>query len=422
MLATNAFLLLIVSWAKLVIAVRRLVSNISSGFHSIRDQFDRAVLSTLGVLVATVAIVLLVSIAKGVQQDVRREVDTLGVNTLIILPGRFEGNSLFAPSLMGISYLSDDDVARIRKVPGVVDATPLSFVGAGVEYKGKKSTTAFIVATEDNWFSMRRSVAKSGKFYSAVDRDKPLLVLGEMPAQELFGDVDPVGKTVKYNGHNYTVSAVIKSKTKESSLLSQGSFDNFVYIPYGYLRKIQPTVQINRIFIETAPDREPKSLVASVDRALGARLPKDNYSVLTQEDLLKLVFKIMSILTWLIVGLTSIALFVGGVGIMVVMLMSVNERTKEIGIRRTVGAKRRDIFVQFLAESVMISVIGGSVGLAISYVVSVILAANTAIKPLITMGVIGLSFAVSIGVGAVFGLIPALRAARRDPVQSLRHE
>ncbi len=402
--------------------MRRVFVNILSGLLNIRDQLDRAALSALGVLVATVAIVLLVSIAKGVQQDVRGEVDTLGVNTLIVLPGRFEGDSLFAPSLMGVSYLADQDVERVKRVPGVVDATQLSFVGAGVEYKGKKSTTAFIVATQPSWFSMRRSVAHAGQFFDSRNSNKPVLVLGEMPAKELFGEEDPVGKKVLYNKREYEVVAVLKSKASQSSLFSQGSFDNFVYIPYTFWKEAQSKAQINRIFIETDPAREPKSMVSSVENAIGERLPKDNYSVLTQEDLLKLVFKIMSILTWLIIGLTSIALFVGGVGIMVVMLMSVNERTKEIGIRRTLGAKRTDIFAQFLAEAIFISAMGGALGLGLSYIVSVILAANTAIKPMITWGVIGLSFAVSLGVGCIFGLIPAIRASRRDPVQSLRHE
>ncbi|MBX3117728.1 MAG: ABC transporter permease [Fimbriimonadaceae bacterium] len=402
--------------------MRRTLLNILNGLSNIREQLDRAALSALGVMVATVAIVLLMSIAKGVEQDIRSEVDTLGVNTLIVLPGRFEGNSLFAPSLMGISYLSDADVARVKKVEGVVDASPVSFVGAGIEYGGKKSTTAFIVAADPEWFAMRRSELKSGRFFGAKDDAEPTIVLGDLPATELFGEVDPVGKTVHYRGSDYRVIGVLRQRDNQSSLLSQGSFDNFVYVPYSYIRKTQPSAQINRIFIETDPGREPKQLVSSVEKALGERLEKDNYSVLTQEDLLKLVFKIMSILTWLIIGLTSIALFVGGVGIMVVMLMSVNERTKEIGIRRTVGAMRSDIFSQFLAESVFIAVMGGLVGLSLSYVVSLLLASNTAIKPLITWGVVGLSFAVSVGVGGVFGLIPAIRASRRDPVESLRHE
>jgi putative ABC transport system permease protein len=174
--------------------------------------------------------------------------------------------------------------------------------------------------------------------------------------------------------------------------------------------------------VQTEPDREPKSLVRAVEAKLADHLDRENFSVLTQEDLLRLVFKLMGILTWLLTGLTSIALFVGGVGIMTVMLMSVNERAKEIGIRKTVGARRVDIFSQFMVEAVLLALMGGTVGLIISYAVCLGLYYGTPIKPMITPGIVALSFGVSVGVGTLFGLIPAMKAARKDPVESLRKE
>jgi putative ABC transport system permease protein len=185
---------------------------------------------------------------------------------------------------------------------------------------------------------------------------------------------------------------------------------------------MQPNAQINRIFIQTEPDREPRTLVKEVEKALGERLDRNTFSVLTQQDLLKLVFKLMGILTWLLTGLTSIALFVGGVGIMTVMLMSVHERTKEIGIRKAFGAKRRDIFWQFLAEALLLALVGVAAGLGVSAAACWALAKWTLLKPTITAGIVALAVSVCALVGAVFGIAPAMRAASRDPVSSLRYE
>ncbi|HVL39107.1 MAG TPA: FtsX-like permease family protein, partial [Fimbriimonadaceae bacterium] len=174
--------------------------------------------------------------------------------------------------------------------------------------------------------------------------------------------------------------------------------------------------------VQTAPDVEPRSLVKAVESALGERLERELFSVMTQQDLLRMVYRIMGILTALLAGLTAIGLVVGGVGILTVMLMSVNERAKEIGIRKTVGATRRDIFEQFLIEASTLALLGGTVGLGISALVGVVLARLTPIKPLIGPEVILLSFGVSLGVGVVAGLIPAMRAARQDPVVALRKD
>ena len=194
------------------------------------------------------------------------------------------------------------------------------------------------------------------------------------------------------------------------------------YVPYEYIRDAVPNPQLNRIMIETAPDQEPKALVASVENALSQRLSRQQFSVLTQKDLLGVVYKIFSVLTSLLVGLTSIALLVGGLGIMTVMLMSVGERAKEIGIRKTVGATQTDIFQHFLFEAIVLTILGGAVGLGISYAAATALNTFTKIRPLMSIDVITLGVGVSIVVGSVFGVAPAIRASRKNPVDALRSE
>ena len=390
--------------------------------RSLREQWQRAVLSALGITVGSTAIILLVSIAKGVQQDVSKQVSDLGVNLLIVLPGRIDESSMFAPSMIGISYLKESDVDRLRQVPGVRRAVPITFVGGGIRHKANTSPSTLVMATKPDWFQMRKMNLSKGRLFDESDLDKPVCVVGGVADKKLFPNGDGLGSDVEYNGRKYRVVGITADAKTENSLFSMGSFENVVYVPLPYMRSLNPNIQLDRIMVQTEPDREPKTLVKTVDDKLGERLDRETYSVLTQTDLLNMVFKLMGILTWLLTGLTSIALFVGGVGIMTVMLMSVNERSKEIGIRKTVGATRRDIFVQFLIEAAFLATAGGAAGLAISFVVCEALTRWTPIKPLITWPIVALSFVVCFGVGVTFGLIPAIRASRKDPVDAMRHE
>lgn len=397
-----------------------LITNLLSALAALREQRGRLLLSALGVMVGTTAIILLVSIAIGVKADVTSQVEDLGVNVLIVVPGRIEmGN--FNPNMAGQSYLTEADAERVRKVPGVLRATTLTFAGGGVTSKGK-SAYPLVIAAKPEWFAIHNNPLGEGRYIGPEDEKKPVAILGGIAKDALFGEGSGLDKEVEINGEKYKVIGVTKDKKQGSSMLSMFSLENVVYIPFEYVKAKKPDLQIDRIMIQSSPEAEPKALQAQLDAVLGEKLEKEQYSVLTQEDLLGLVYKLMSILTWLLTGLTSIALFVSGVGIMTVMLMSVNERAKEIGIRKTVGAKRADIFQQFLAESLLITMIGGTAGLILSYAGCLALYYLTPVKPMVTLGTVGLSFAVSLVVGSLFGLLPAMRAARKDPVESLRNE
>ena len=389
-------------------------SNFSSALQSIREQKVRAVLSALGVTVGASAIILLVSIATGVQADVTSQVKDLGVNVLVVVPGRLEDGT-FNPNFGGMSYLKEVDAQGCSRVPGVIRAEPFTFVGGGIR-NGKKVASPLLAAATPGWFSMRPVRMQEGRVLEAQDEHSDVVVLGSIAKKQLFGDQSAVGKNVEVNQRKYRVIGVTEDRKQEQSMLSFGSLQNLVYLPYHRLRQIQPDLQTDRIMIQIRPDAEPKQLIRKLDQVFLKRLDKQEFQVLTQEDLLGLVYKLMGILT----GLTSIALFVGGVGIMTVMLMAVNERSAEIGIRKTVGGRRSDIFQQFLVESVVLSLGGGCVGLLLSYGIDLALYRLTPVKPEITVGIVFLAFAVSVTVGAVFGLIPALNAAKKDPVVALR--
>ncbi|MGV3617545.1 MAG: ABC transporter permease [Fimbriimonas sp.] len=394
------------------------LSNLGAATRSLREQWQRAALSALGIMVGAVAVLLLVAIATGVQADITRQVQDIGVNVLVVIPGRIEDGT-FNPNLGGGSYLKEEDAKRLAGVDGVVRTTPWTFVGGGIR-NGKRTAASILVATTPAWFAMREEKLEAGRTFLPSEGTADVCVIGSVARKALFGEGSAIGKKVTINGHPFAVVGVTKDQKSEQSLFSMGGFQNLVYIPYHRQKQLQPDMQTDRVMVQIRPEAEPRALIKRLDAVLAQRLDRQQFQVLTQEDLLGLVYKLMGILTWLLTGLTSIALFVGGVGIMAVMLMSVNERAYEIGIRKTVGARRRDIFVQFLLEAILLALIGSTIGLAFSAVACALLAAFTPIKPILSLAIVGLAAGTCLAVGIVFGLIPALNAARKDPVDCLR--
>lgn len=394
-------------------------NSAAAGYHSLKNNAYRTFLSSLGVLVGTTAVVLLVSIALGVRADITNQVKDLGVNVLVVVPGRIDQGT-FNPNLGGFSYLRAEFCPELEKVPGVLRAIPFTFVGGGIR-RGQKTAIPLITATTPGWFIMHPVELEEGRILTAQDETKDVCVLGSIAKQALFGNQPAAGATVTINGRSFTVIGVTKEKSGNQSLFSFGSFQNLVYLPFQRMMHLQPDLPVMRLMVQSKPDAEPKQLIKQLNRVLLKYLDPQQFQVLTEEDLLGLVYRVSGILTWLLIGLTSIALFVGAVGIMTVMLLGISERSTEIGIRKASGASRRAIFAQFLTEAVITTLIGTVAGLIFSGMVDLVITRLTPIHPELSAAVVGLAVLSGFASGVVFGVYPAVTAAKKDPVSCLRY-
>lgn len=373
--------------------------------------------------VGVASIVLLVSLAKGVQRDVEKQVEELGVNLIILLPGRLSPQNPFNPmSFIGLSTLRSEDITAVRQIAGTRRVAPIMFVAGGANRGKRWADASLILGTTPEWFQMRPTPLKAGRFFTEAEVNEQVCVLGPLPAQQLFGEVSPLGKTVELNRHTFRVVGVTGENT-QGSLFGSGGFEYAIYVPIQAMQRASGSQQLHRIIVQTDPNVDPGPLVDQIKRAVRASHGgSDDFSVLTQEDLLKRLFQLLNVLAVALTGITSIALFVGGIGVMNVMWMSVNERVREIGIRKTVGATRRDIFWLFLLEALIIAWLGGLIGIGLAWIVCLLLDQYTVLNPYVSWDTIALALTVCGWVGLSFGTVPAYRASRKDPVESLRNE
>jgi putative ABC transport system permease protein len=393
--------------------------EIFEALTTLRENLKRTMLTASGVMAATIAVVLLASIAIGVRKDFTEQVQELGVSTLIVIPGKF-GESMPNFNLGGASYLKREDSKRLLKISGVTRTACWTFVGGGALY-GDKQAASFLAATTPEWFQIKKFTLQEGRLLTLADDFRDVSVIGSIAKEGLFGKASALGKKININGRTYEVVGVTEDKKQENSIMSLGSFQNLIYIPYAGLHKREPQSQTDRILIQIDSRIEPVNILKQLKSTLGERLDDNQFDILTEQDLLKVIYKFTDILQWLLVGLTGIALFVGGIGIMNVMLLSVGERTTEIGIRKATGAHNRSIFLQFIAESIGISILGSLAGLLFSAFVCFLIDRFTPIHPIVTPLTIAGTLFASLITGVVFGILPSMKAAKKDPVKAIQN-
>ncbi len=386
----------------------------------------RSMLTTLGIVIGTAAVIAVVSIVQGFSQVITNEVQNLGANTIIVSPFRPPGKD--GDKLGKIVLTWEDGQAIMRTCPSVSIVTPIVQQFGEVKF-GEERSQYQIVGVQPVFQDVRNYYVEVGRFFSALDDTARTnaCVIGHGVLKDLKLPDNPIGRDLLVSGRNCSIIGVMEPK---GELLGQ-ELDKFVMIPYGTAVSLWgPSVGENTVLLVRSKTPELVDQAADeienmlrVRHRLRSDQPSD-FKVGTQKEFLKSFTKFANGVTYVVAGVVSIALLVGGIGIMNIMLVSVTERTREIGVRKAVGARRSHILSQFVIEAIALALVGGIIGIAMGIGVGAIAAKLIPNWPgfFVPVWAVALAFGFSSAVGLFFGIYPAAKASRLDPIESLRYE
>ena len=410
--------------------MQRLIENIRVAFQSLYASKLRAFLTMLGIIIGVGSVVAIMSVGSGAQQSIVKSVQNIGSNLIIVTPGNRDQKQNFT-QMIGSNKdnfsLKTEDVKAIENgTTYLAGAAPVILSSSVLSYLSK-STVASTYASSENSKDLYNIEIATGKFFSASDvaNSTNVAVIGPTVVENLFGNINPLGKVIKIDGKNFTVIGTTKSKGSNQLGNDQ---DNAISLPVSTAQhKLYGMDYVNMIIANAKSEKDmskaTEEVTAALRRAhhLKANDPND-FTVQNQTQILNIVGTITNIFTIVLSSIAGISLLVGGIGIMNIMLVSVTERTREIGIRKAVGAKNKDILVQFLIESIVLSITGGAIGIVFAVVIAQALKTFTILSASISGFSILLAFTFSTVVGLFFGIYPAMRAARLNPIEALRYE
>jgi len=411
----------------------RIFENIKIALKSLGSNRLRTFLTMLGIIIGVAAVVIVMGIGAGTEASIIEDVQSVGTNVITISPGSSAGGQQGMKQRViqeteedvveGDLYLEDAFVLQAEA--SLLNEVAPTYTGGNstISYLSWSGTTSVIGTTEDYLAIIGYEIDK-GTFFTEGDvtNMSNAVVLGDTVVTDYFGKINPIGETIKLEGENFIVVGTVKSVGSSFGM----NPDNSVYIPittaqnrmYGAdtISSISAKV-VSEDLMDDAVE-EAKEILRTQHSILPGE--SNDFSVNTNTQMLEMVSEISSTLTVTLGGIAAISLIVGGIGIMNIMFVSVTERTKEIGIRKAVGAKNRDIMVQFLTEGTVLSLLGGIIGLGLAYLVA--WALSDMMTSIITITPVILAISVSTAIGLIFGIFPAIRAARLNPIDALRYE
>ncbi len=405
----------------------KIVRNLlKAAFKSLAKNRMRSLLTSLGIIIGVSAVVVMVAIGKGSQQRIQNDISSLGTNLLMVRPGSVSsgGTRLGAGSSPGFTF---SDIEKLQKELIYVSAiSPVVRTSAQV-IGGSGNWMTSIYGVDSDYFGIRDWQIASGEFFTEKDvaSKRKVAVLGKTVANELFMNMDPIGQRIRINNIPFTIIGVLKSKGEAAMGQDQ---DDIVLAPSTtVLYRIKGGQYIDMINASAvsveAMDAAKQELTDALRTIRGIKYGEDDdFTVRSQSEIMQMVTSTTETMTLLLGAIAAVSLIVGGIGIMNIMLVSVTERTREIGIRLSIGARGSDIMVQFLTEAIVLSLSGGIIGILLSAGVVAILNRFTSLTAIMNPEIIIVSFLFSGAVGIFFGFYPARRAAALNPIDALRYE
>jgi len=414
----------------------KLWESIRLAWHSLGANKLRSALTTLGIIIGVAAVIALLSLGRGVQTSITSQIQSIGTNLLYVRPGAQTQGGVRAEVGSAVTLTLDDAraLADPANVPSAVAIAPQVNSFGQVVASGQNARTQILGVTPE-YAQVRNYQVLSGEFIQAshVTARSAVAVLGYTTAANLFGDPESaVGQSIRINGQPFRVIGVLAPK----GTIGPFSQDDLVMVPLTTVQtrlfrgaNVRGSDSVSLISVQVADASLIHQATQEIAETLRQRhrvLYEDDFTISSQQDVLNTALQITGALTLFLGGIAAISLLVGGIGIMNIMLVTVTERTREIGIRKAVGARRRDILTQFLIEAVMLSVMGGVLGIAVGWGISRLLGniqlGTTAIQPEVGLDAVLMATLFSMAVGIFFGIYPASRAAALNPIEALRYE
>ncbi|MBU0494331.1 MAG: ABC transporter permease [Chloroflexi bacterium] len=394
----------------------------------------RSGLTMLGIIIGVAAVIALLSIGEGAQAEITSQVQGIGSNLILIFPGALTSRaSMMTRPTTPLTLEDAQALADPLNCPSVGAVSPEYTGQATVVYGGETLLNQIVGATAD-YPIVRNATVAEGRFLELGDDlvKARVAVLGSQTATDLFGEQSPVDQSIKINRIPFRVIGVMESKGGGGGMGGGGSEDTYIYVPIStaqtrlFNARTSSGMRVSTIYVmavdEDSIDQAMSEITAVLRQRHKIQYQEDDFTVLSQKDLLSVLDEITNILTIFLGAIAAISLLVGGIGIMNIMLVSVTERTREIGIRKAVGAKRRDILSQFLIEAVVLSLIGGALGIALGMSFALAVNLSGAFTTVVSMESVLLAVSFSLAVGLFFGIYPATRAASLNPIDALRYE
>jgi len=389
-------------------------------WRGVRAHSLRSALTMLGIAIGIAAVMLLTSIGQGVHGFVLGEFTQFGTNLLAVMPGRTSTFGMSAAVVHTTRPLTIDDADALARLPQVEAVAPAVHGSAEVEWSGRRRNTMIFgvgAAAPRVW----RLAVASGSFLdsSAAGAARAQAVLGDRMRRELFGDRQALGESVRIGGERYRVVGTMAPKGQFLGM----DMDDSVYIPVARALRLFDLAGVQEVDLLYLPGTEVAGLEAAVKRRLVARHGQEDFTVITQQQMLDVLDSVLGVLTFAVAALGGVSLLVGGIGVLTIMTIAVTERTAEVGLLRALGAERGQVVMLFLGEAVVLAALGGLLGLLLGIGGALLLAAWVPALPVaIDWSYLALAEALAVGIGLLAGVLPARHAAALEPVQALRAE